>query len=397
MFKNFAAAAAIVGMLGWGSAAYGAGAGEGSSTTTTTTNTINTNVGTVNAGSIYQGQVTVSGATSGTINYTWGQLRASDGVIQGLQGSLNSTSNTALNFYKNAVGTLPSNLELLTASAPVGQAFLYYDGSHGTGFEIPTNITDGANALGIENKVIGGRTASWSSSVSGPSNRTYAILATNTEELTQTDTTSVGDFVISSNTNYITNIFNYSGNANVSVYEVQASKYVSPIVLDIKGSGRLQASGGKWLPHPGKLDTERVITFDFNANGFDVMMEWVGPDDGLLVEPKADGTVDGSSLFGTTGGYLNGYEKLAVRDANNDKKLTGQELDGLFVWQDRNGNGKADDREVASVGSLNITEIGLNHTNFQSTFVMNGASRAMWDWWPNALNVRKVRVADINK
>jgi hypothetical protein len=137
-----------------------------------------------------------------------------------------------------------------------------------------------------------------------------------------------------------------------------------------------------------------VAVFDFNANGFEVMMEWVGPGDGLLVEPKLDGSVDGSCLFGTTGGYASGFEKLAARDANHDSKLTGHELEGLNVWQDRNGNARVDEGELRSVTALGITEIHLDHISYRSTFVMNGATRVMWDWWPTALNLKRVRIDD---
>lgn len=375
--------------------AFAGSAGGGSGTTTTTTTTATVNTGTINAGTIYQGTVNVSGAMSAQVLYTWGTLRAGAQIIDGLQASLNATSQTALSYFRNAAGTLPSNLELLTASAPLSNPFLYYQSGNGSGFEFPTSITDGANALGVELKAVGGRTYRWSSTVSGPTNYQYAISSSVANTSTASTTVSTGDFVIASNVNTATDVTNYTGDANVSVYEVDGNKYVSPIVLDMKGTGRLQASGGNWLPHPGKLQRDRVIAFDFNANGFEVLMEWVGPDDGLLVEPKADGTVDGSCLFGTTGGYLNGYEKLSVRDANGDRKLNGHELDGLCVWQDRNGNGRVDDHELTSVRGLGITEINLNHSNFQSTFVINGASRAMWDWWPSALDVRKVRVADL--
>jgi hypothetical protein len=389
--------AASIAMGASGSGESGGEGGPPTTTTTTTTNTTNVDRGTINVGTLYQGSVSVSGAMSASVVYTWGQLRATNEMLNALNNQVNGTARTALNFYRNAVGSLPSNAELLTATAPFASPFLYYSTGNTSGFEYPTSITDGANALGIENKVIGGRTYRWSSSVSGPSNQLYAISHSTSSSTSTTSNVMAGDFVVGTNTDVVTTNTNYSGTAQLSVYEVSGSKYVSPIVLDLKGMGKLEASGGNHLPHPGKLYKDRVIAFDFNANGFEVMMEWVGPNDGLLIEPKADGTIDGSCLFGTTGGFLNGYEKLAVRDANGDKKLNGAELAGLKVWQDRNGNGRADEREVASIEDLKITEMGLNHKNFQSTFTMNGATRVMWDWWPSAMEVKKVRVADIQQ
>jgi hypothetical protein len=168
------------------------------------------------------------------------------------------------------------------------------------------------------------------------------------------------------------------------------NKYVSPIVLDMTGNGVLQASNGQNMPgHP--VVTTNVILADFYGDGFEIGMEWVGPQDGLLVAPKADGSVDMSSLFGTAGGYETGYEKLSLYDNNNDGLVNGEELVGLSVWQDANGNGVADAGEVKTVQELGITEISLNaNANFVSSFTMNGKTNKMWDWWPNAMEVVKL-------
>ena len=177
---------------------------------------------------------------------------------------------------------------------------------------------------------------------------------------------------------------------NITVYTQAAKKFVSPLVLDITGNGVLQASNGQNMPgHPTVMTN--VILADFYGDGFEIGMEWVGPQDGLLVAPKADGSVDMSSLFGTAGGYENGYEKLSLYDKNNDNKVNGEELAGLSVWQDANGNGVADAGEVKTVQELGITEISLNaDTNFVSSFTMNGQTNKMWDWWPNAIELIKV-------
>ncbi|NDD31268.1 MAG: hypothetical protein EB084_23710, partial [Proteobacteria bacterium] len=93
------------------------------------------------------------------------------------------------------------------------------------------------------------------------------------------------------------------------LYTVNESWVVSPIVLDLSGTGVLDASGGQWLPHGEKKLQGRVIRYDMNGNGLDVFTEWVGPKAGLLVEPKADGTVDVSCLFGTYGGFENALSR----------------------------------------------------------------------------------------
>ncbi len=175
-----------------------------------------------------------------------------------------------------------------------------------------------------------------------------------------------------------------------TIVSVSQNKYVSPLVLDMTGNGVLQASNGQNMPGHPLVKTNMVLA-DFYGDGFEIGMEWVGPQDGLLVAPKADGSVDMSSLFGTAGGYETGYEKLSLYDKNNDGLVNGEELAGLSVWQDANGNGVADAGEVKTVQELGITEISLNaNAQFVSSFTMNGKTNKMWDWWPNAMEVVKL-------
>jgi hypothetical protein len=177
---------------------------------------------------------------------------------------------------------------------------------------------------------------------------------------------------------------------DIAIYSKSANKRVSPLVLDMTGNGVLQASNGQHMPgHP--VVNKNVILADFYGDGFEIAMEWVGPQDGLLVAPKADGSIDMSCLFGTAGGYETGYEKLSLYDTNRDNKVSGTELNGLSVWQDANSNGIADAGEVKTVQELGISEISLRADNqFVSSFTMNGNTNKMWDWWPNALELVKV-------
>jgi hypothetical protein len=172
-------------------------------------------------------------------------------------------------------------------------------------------------------------------------------------------------------------------------YEASKRGSISPIVLDLDGDGKLQASAGKWQPHEGSFDKTRVALFDFNANGFPVLTEWVGPQDGLLVRPHADGSVDGSCLFGTFGGFDNGYEALKALDVDGNGNLEGSELQGLKVWQDANGNAIVDAGELLSLDELGITSISTNHDYFRGTFVRNGKTARTFDWWPSVIEMRK--------
>lgn len=165
----------------------------------------------------------------------------------------------------------------------------------------------------------------------------------------------------------------------------------SPLVLDMDGNSKLEASQGKWEPHPGHFDKKRVAPFDFFGNGFPVVMEWVGPNDGLLCVPKSDGSIDGTCLFGVAEGFPDGFSKLSLSDKNGDGKLTGDELSGLFVWQDLNQNAKPDAGEVKSASELGITQINTTSQKGIGVFVMNGKSRYVFDWWPTMADTKKVK------
>lgn len=173
-------------------------------------------------------------------------------------------------------------------------------------------------------------------------------------------------------------------------YTFNFSGAETPIVLDMDGDGKLEASAGQWLPHAMK-ETEKLVAFDMDCDGFDDLTEWVGPNDGLLVAYNG-GEMTAANLFGNEGGcYKNGYEKLSLLDTNRDGKLTADEMQTLSIWQDKNGNAQVDQGEVASVASLGITEIQVNHKNLVSSFIHNGTRKVMWDWNPCVAPVKKHR------
>lgn len=165
----------------------------------------------------------------------------------------------------------------------------------------------------------------------------------------------------------------------------------SPLVLDMDGDSRLEASQGQYNPHPGRFDKTKVASFDFFGNGFPVIMEWIGPNDGLLVIPKKDGSIDGTSLFGVAEGYPDGYSKLSLWDKNKDGRLTGDELTGLYIWQDVNQDAKPDTGEVKTVTELGITQINTSSQKGASLFVKNGKSHIVFDWWPTMYDTKKVK------
>jgi len=353
-----------------------AGASSGGATVFTTTTT------TVDQGTLIQ-QTTINGSLLDTKSW----------VGKNVTGTYTYSS---VAFAGNA-----SNFaEVLTANYGTPGANLYWNFPWGI---VNTKIFSGTldqaqiTAAGINPYnagstavTISGRGTVVSQSDSLQSSTNFTIQLGSTAGPTTVTTVQIGDqlFQTTVNTNTIVNV----GEGTDQVWQATAQVVISPIVLDLSHTGKIDASGGNWLPHRG-LQGKRLAMFDFDGTGMNLLMEWVGPHAGLLVEPKADGTVDGTCLFGVTGGYESGYEKLSVRDKNNDRVLSGKELDGLYVWVDSNMNGKVDKGELHSLAELHITQLDLRERNYQSTFTMNGKQETMWDWWPNALNVRKIKVA----
>lgn len=177
----------------------------------------------------------------------------------------------------------------------------------------------------------------------------------------------------------------------VAVWEVSTLRTISPLLLDMDGDGAIQASGGKWLPHR-ELHRERMAFFDFHGDRFPVLMEWPGPNDGLLCEPNADGSIDGRNLFGTATGFQNGFEALRAKDLNNDGKIKGAELSDLAVWTDTNSDARPQANEVKSLEDHQITELSVKHKNYVSSYVRDGNSHRMFDWWPQTYELNRVRL-----
>ncbi len=174
---------------------------------------------------------------------------------------------------------------------------------------------------------------------------------------------------------------------NGNKYTIFAYDTTTPLVLDMNGDGKLEASNGQYLPH-ALIEGLNLVEFDMNGDGFNELVEWVGANDGLLVVYNPEEKVTGKHLFGNATGMNNGYEKLALLDANKDGKIMGEELATLSVWQDKNGNALADEGEIACVKELGITEIKVTHENMISSFIKDGTEYLMWDWHPATLLIK---------
>lgn len=120
------------------------------------------------------------------------------------------------------------------------------------------------------------------------------------------------------------------------------------------------------LDQPRSLDSLLApgcwTDFDLDADRILSQWPWVKPETGLLVwDPEGTGQIrDGRQLFGSVTWWVfwnHGYEPLAALDNNRDGRLVGDELAGVAVWRDTDGNGRSDHGEVSPVTMLGIREI----------------------------------------
>jgi hypothetical protein len=160
---------------------------------------------------------------------------------------------------------------------------------------------------------------------------------------------------------------------------------VTPLVLSLDRVRRLG----------DLLQKDSAVEFDLRGFGEAERWEWVKPTLGILVWDPLDRRKinSGRQLFGHYTFRIfseNGYESLSRLDDNHDGKLTGQELIGLAVWFDRDGNGISTEREVVPVHELGIVALECRATTYDDRHPMNpcgvrfndGRELATWDWLP---------------
>jgi hypothetical protein len=162
--------------------------------------------------------------------------------------------------------------------------------------------------------------------------------------------------------------------------EWNSCKY-SPIAFDLNGNGVVEmvtSEGGYQIDITGDGDMEHL-------------KQWFAPQEGILIdahneegqEDFENGIITGDHMMGDMAGqYTDGFAKLATYDANCDDKLTGEELDGLFIWVDKNSNMVLDSDELFELGDFNIVELNVIHDDLKSHAVLaDGSEMLMQDLW----------------
>jgi hypothetical protein len=141
------------------------------------------------------------------------------------------------------------------------------------------------------------------------------------------------------------------------------------------------------------------VAFDLDGSGLKRKWGWITPKAAWLVyDPDKTSKIDSAlQMFGNVTFWMfwpDGYAALSSLDDNGDGVLSGPELRGLAVWNDRNCNGVSDSGEVIPVKDLGILSISCHseidsrgiHWNPTGVGFTNGSSRATYDWIVPARN-----------
>ena len=159
---------------------------------------------------------------------------------------------------------------------------------------------------------------------------------------------------------------------------------ISPIIFSFTSVGGIR----------DLLAPQMRVPFDLDGYGGDRLWPWVKPITGFLVwDPSHTGSItSGRQMFGTyTFGipWENGYRALASLDDNGDGVLTGEELRGLAVWFDTDGDARSKSSEVIPVEDLGIVSVavretackGIHPTNPSGITLSSGQRLRTWDWF----------------
>lgn len=131
----------------------------------------------------------------------------------------------------------------------------------------------------------------------------------------------------------------------------------------------LAKNGDKtWQYHWGnKNENEWTKAWDSKTGG-DGMLVWDADGDGKITSGKelfGHIDVNGKNTF------KNGYEKLAhYFDKDRNGKVQGDELKGLKIWEDRNGDGVTQQGELVALEKHQVRELNtrFNEADMSSTF-----------------------------
>ena len=169
---------------------------------------------------------------------------------------------------------------------------------------------------------------------------------------------------------------------------------VTPVIFAMPAQGRpaVQEIGDL-------VDSAKRVIFDLAGDQVARTWPWLKDGTALLVwDPALTGKItNGRQLFGSRTWWIffrDGYEALSVLDDNQDGVLTVNELQGIAVWMDTNGNGISEPGEVVSLQQAGIVSIGTRAHTDAAGFLMaeqgigfaDGTVVRSFDWVTRPVN-----------
>ena len=109
-------------------------------------------------------------------------------------------------------------------------------------------------------------------------------------------------------------------------------------------------------------DRDAKVTFDADGTGRRQQWTWIHNNSAWLVFDGAgeEKITSAIQMFGSVTFWLfwdNGYQALAALDSNADGELTGEELQHMALWHDKNENGISEAGEVCSLAEHGIVAV----------------------------------------
>lgn len=165
--------------------------------------------------------------------------------------------------------------------------------------------------------------------------------------------------------------------------EAPPAMYITPILVPLKRDVAFEAL----------VDRTSTVAFDFSGQGHAMKAGWLTSDAAWLIwDPKDKRIVtSGFQLFGSVtwvASWDNGYNALGALDDDGDGRIAGDELNGLALWHDRDGDGVCDAGEVRPVGAHGIVALSYGHERVGDTLWVSdagvtfedGETRPTYDW-----------------
>jgi len=141
------------------------------------------------------------------------------------------------------------------------------------------------------------------------------------------------------------------------------------------------------------VNPEAAVGFDLDGSGLPRKWGWITPKAAWLVYDDAGSGQITSALqmFGNVTFWIHwrdGYAAMSSLDDNGDGVLSGEELRGLALWQDRNSNGISEAGEVRPVETFGIFSISCRSQTYsagmswqpQGVRFVDGSTRPTYDW-----------------